>query len=372
MASEPIYITKPLLPPRDALFKGIERIYRSGQVTNAGVLHQELEQRLHEHLGGEAFVLMNNGTTALLAALAVLKLPAGSEVITTPFTFAATVHVITLLGLKPVFADIDRRFMTIDPEDVARKITSRTSCILGVHVYGYPCDVAALGRLASEKRLPLVYDAAHAFGTTLNGKRIAEFGDATAFSFHATKLYNCIEGGGLAVNGPGLGQAGRDFRNFGIRNEEEVASVGINGKLSELHAQVGLLNLALIEEERRQRKIVQDVYFGRLSGRDDISLVSLPEGVSASKQYFPVRIRAHRDRAYEELKQTGIFARKYFYPLAFEYDCYRGTVKPGELPQAERAAAEVLCLPFYGELGASGAERVAAAVLSSLDGARAR
>jgi len=366
-----IYVTKPLLPDFDELTAGLREIYDRGVVTNAGPFHQRLEAGLQERLGTHEFVLFNNGTSALLAALACLDLPKGSEVITTPFTFAATSHVISLLGLKPVFADIDPKYMTIDVKSIEAKLTDKTRCILGVHVYGYPCDVYALEGLAQKHNLKLVFDAAHAFGTKVDGRHIGSFGDVTAYSFHATKLFNSIEGGGLSLATPELAQAARDFRNFGIQSEEIVASVGINCKMSEFHALVGTLNLKLVDEQIELRKKIGALYTDILGGLPEISIVPMPNNVVGSYQYFPIRIRKFRDAVYNGLKEDGIFARKYFHPLVTEFECYRQDHKSSDVPVAVLAGQEVLCLPFYGELYEADAARVAKRIAQLLERARA-
>lgn len=372
MTSNNIYVTKPMLPDLDQLVSGIKEIYERGVVTNAGPLHQRLEQDLHARLGGAEFVLFNNGTSALLAALASLDLPKGSEVITTPFTFAATSHVISLMGLVPVFVDIDPTYMTIDASAIEAKITEKTRCVLAVHVYGYPCDVYALEKLAKKHDLKLVYDAAHAFGVKVDGRDIGSFGDVTAYSFHATKLFNSIEGGALSLANAELAQAAKDFRNFGIRGEEVVAAVGMNGKMSELHALVGGLNLQLVDEQIAARKKVAAIYHEILDGQPEVEIVPLPDNVVGSYQYFPVRIRRFRDFIYEGLKAEHIFARKYFYPLVTDFECYRNDHDSRELPHAVQAAQEVLCLPFYGELYSHDATRIAHCIVELLKEARAK
>ncbi|CAI8813178.1 dTDP-4-amino-4,6-dideoxy-D-glucose transaminase [Pseudomonas zeae] len=371
MTTENIYVTKPLLPKIDELIEGIKEIYERGVVTNSGPVHQQLESDLHARLGGTEFVLFNNGTSALLAALASLDLPKGSEVITTPFTFAATSHVISILGLVPVFVDIDPKYMTIDVNAIEAKLTEKTRCVLAVHVYGYPCDVYALDNLAKKHDLKLVYDAAHAFGVQVDGRPIGSFGDATAYSFHATKLFNSVEGGGLSLSNSVLAQAAKDFRNFGIRSEDVVAAVGINGKMSELHALFGHLNLRMVDEQVEARKKVAAIYNEILSCQPEIIIEQLPSNVVGSYQYFPVRIRQFRDFVYEGLKRENIFARKYFYPLVTDFECYRDAHKSSDVPHAVVAAQEVLCLPFYGELYEHDVERIAKRIVQLLKEARA-
>lgn len=353
-----------MLPPLSQLASGIERIYQSGIVTNMGPMHQELELELRSLLGVSDLVLYNNGTSALMAALHALDLPTGAEVITTPFSFAATTHAITALGLKPVFADIEPGHMTLDPAEVERKITSQTRCILAVHVYGFPCKLEELASIASKHELRLVYDAAHAFATTISGKPIAAFGDASVFSFHATKLFNTVEGGCVTSNTAEIGKRLRGYRNFGIKDEDTVDEVGLNGKMSEVHALFGLLNLKNFQRELDERRLVRAMYIEELSDMPAIEIPDYPPGVDGSQQYFPVRIKELRDIVYTELKAFNIFTRRYFYPLIANFEPYRHLAPLDTLPEARKAARDVLCLPFYGDLADGTARRIAQLVRS--------
>jgi dTDP-4-amino-4,6-dideoxygalactose transaminase len=348
-----------MLPNLDKLTSGISDIYRSGIVTNMGPVHQKLESELSRLLGGKEFVIYNNGTSALLGALHAMELPKGSEVITTPFSFAATSHVISAMGLTPVFADIDPQFMTLDPLEVVKKITPKTSAILAVHVYGFACDLIGLQKVAEENDLRLLYDAAHAFGTTVGGRAIAEFGDASVFSFHATKLFNSIEGGAVSINTDDGGRKLRHYRNFGIVDEKTVDGVGLNGKMSEFHALFGLLNLELFREEMTGRRRIREIYEYELSGVEGIEICDYAEKVSPSYQYFVIRIRNARELVYTELKSINVFARRYFYPLISNFKCYQDLPSARNLPNAQRAADEVLCLPFYGGLTEDDARKIA-------------
>lgn len=361
-----INVTRPILPPLSQLLPRIEQIYHSGIVTNMGPIHQELEFELQEILGGQDLVLFNNGTTALIAALDAMNLPPGSEVITTPFSFAATTHAISSLGLKPVFADIEPNHMTLDPAAVVKKITDKTRCILAVHVYGFPCDVEGLQRLSIDHGVRLVYDAAHAFGTTLWDQPISKFGDASVFSFHATKLFNTIEGGAVSSNRDQAGRRMRSYRNFGIKSEDIVDEIGLNGKMSEFHALIGLLNLEYYSAEVKQRKIVREAYVQELSDVTGIEIPSYAPGVGGSYQYFPIRIPGLRDTVYNDLKAYNIFTRRYFYPLIADFEPYRDFPSASGLPEARRAARDVLCLPFYGDLADGTALRIAELVRSTI------
>ena len=285
-----------------------------------------------------------------------LDLPAGSEVITTPFTFAATPHCIAWNGLKPVFCDIEADTMTIDADKIEQLITKNTSAILGVHVYGFPCNVNKIETIAKKHNLKVIYDAAHAFSTEINGTGIGSFGDITMFSFHATKLFNTIEGGCLTYNNDCLKQKIYNLRNFGIRNEELVEEIGINGKMNELQAAVGLLNLELFKDEQKKRKKLKIMYDDFFSNIDGIKIPQMPANVSNSYQYYPIIIEdsfaVTRNRLYDELKKFNIYTRKYFYPLCSDYECYKDleSAKPKNLPVANDIKNRVLCLPFYGNL----------------------
>lgn len=360
---QPLYVTRPLVPPMAEFQQELAAVWESGWFANGGACHAKLESELGQYLGAPHFSLFNNGTIALVTACRALRL--SGEVITTPFTFPATPHVLSWNNITPVFADIDAVSLTLDPASVVPLITARTTGILAVHVYGVPCDVEGLQRVADEYGLKVIYDGAHAFGTTIDGKPIAQFGDATMFSFHATKLFHTAEGGGLAVSDPALKRRIDLLKNFGIKNETEVAMPGINGKMNEVQAALGLVVLRHIEAERAARAGVANVYEQRLGGLPGVSVVRQPANVRNSMQYFVIRVAEKeaplsRDQLYHRLREFNVFARRYFYPLCSEYSCYRSDpgASPVNLPRATRAAAEVLALPFFGGLGSDGAARV--------------
>ncbi|MCJ2134474.1 DegT/DnrJ/EryC1/StrS family aminotransferase [Methylobacterium sp. J-026] len=365
--SHPIFITKPMLPPLSQLSSGMERVYQSGNVTNMGPMHQELELELRAVLGGHNLVLYNNGTIALMAALQALDLPPGSEVITTPFSFAATTHSIKAVGLQPVFADIEPEHLTLDPVEVRKKITDRTRCILAVHVYGFPCRLDELAAIAAEHDLRLIYDAAHAFAATVGGRSIADFGDASVFSFHATKLFNTIEGGAVSTGSLERYDRLKNYRNFGIIDEDTVDSVGLNGKMSEVHALFGLLNLRTYQQELSRRRDVRAIYTEELSPVRQVHIPDYPACVGGSYQYFPIRIEQFRDVIYHELKRFNVFSRRYFYPLIADFKPYRHLAPLDSLPEARKAAQDVLCLPFYGDLADGTARSIAHLVRSIID-----
>ncbi|MBM3817902.1 MAG: DegT/DnrJ/EryC1/StrS family aminotransferase [Acidimicrobiia bacterium] len=352
---EPIYVTRPLLPPLDALQGRLAEVWSSRWLTNAGEQHERLGAAIGRYLDVPQVSLFNNGTIALLVALRALGIRGG--VITTPFTFPATPHAISWSGARPVFCDIDPVRLTLDPARVEALITRDTSCILAVHVYGIPCDVNALQDIADRHGLKVLYDAAHAFGTKIGGVGIGNFGDASMFSFHATKLFHSAEGGALTCRSASLRKTFDDLKNFGILSQEEVSGIGINGKMNELQAALGLAVLECVPAELERRRAVIARYRERLEGIRGLTVVSEPGGVESSCQYFVVRIDpvsfgCSRDTVFDRLKHYNVFARKYFHPLCSTYDAYRDlpSASPAHLPVATRVVQEVLCLPLYGTL----------------------
>ena len=351
-----IFVTRPLLPNLSSLETHLNDIWESKWLTNMGSKHNELENKLKDVLKVPNVSLFNNGTIALLVAVKALDLPYGSEVITTPFTFAATPHCITWNGLKPVFCDIEPNTMTIDADKIESLITPNTSAILGVHVYGFPCDVEKIEKIAKKHNLKVIYDAAHAFSTEINGKGIGTFGDITMFSFHATKLYNTIEGGCLTFNDPNLVRKIYNLRNFGIQSEELVEEVGINGKLNEIQAAVGLENLKLYKDEQEKRKIIKAFYDENLSKIKGIKIPEMPENVTNSYQYYLIVIEddypISRNKLYDKFKEINILTRKYFYPACTDYECYKNdlALKLTDLSVVNDLKHRVLCLPYYGAL----------------------
>lgn len=346
-----------MLPDLEEVKPYLEAIWNSRVLTNGGPFHMQLERTLADYLGVPTAMLFNNGTIALLAALRMFNLPPGSEVITTPLTFAATAHAISWNGLVPVFADVAPNTLTLDPASVEAAITEKTSAILGVHVYGTVCDLAGLQSLATKHGLRLIYDAAHVFGTTVGGRPIGTFGDASVFSFHATKLFHTFEGGMITTSRHEDSEAIYYLRNFGIKNEEEVVSIGINGKMNELQAAVGLLTLPMVDAERQARAELRRKYTSFLGGLPGIRLQPVQPGVSNSEQYFPMQIDARpfgraRDDVYLALKERGIFSRKYFHPVCTDFEPYRGAPihSVHEVPVVERVKSKVLCLPFHSEV----------------------
>lgn len=351
-----IYVTRPLLPNINDYISNVKEIFNSQWLTNMGVKHNELETKLQDVLKVPNVSLFNNGTIALLTALKAMNLPYGSEVITTPFTFAATPHCIVWNNCEPVFCDIEPNTMTIDADKVESLITPNTSAILGVHVYGFPCNVEKIDKIAKKHNLKVIYDAAHAFSTEINGKGIGTFGDVTMFSFHATKLFNTIEGGCLTYNDENLKRKIYNLRNFGIQSEEIVEDVGINGKMNEFQAAMGLENLKIYKQEQEKRAEIKAFYDEHLSKIKGIRIPKMPENVTNSYQYYPIVIEDNypitRNELYDRFKAQNILTRKYFYPACNDYDCYKNdlAVKLADLIVVNDLKHRVLCLPFYGSL----------------------
>lgn len=349
-----IFITEPLMPNINDLNIELNEIFQSKQLTNIGEKHKKLEAKLAYELKVQHISLFNNGTIALITALKALELPHNSEVITTPFTFAATPHSIVWNGLKPVFCDITPDTMTIDAEKIEELITPRTSAILGVHVYGFPCNVTKIDKIAKNYNLKVVYDAAHAFSTEVQGKGIGNFGNITMFSFHATKLFNTIEGGCLTFNDSDLADKICCLRNFGIKNEEIIKEIGINGKMNELQAAWGLLNLKLFKKEQQDRAKIKAYYDENISKIKGIRIPKMPDGTTNSYQYYPIIIEddyhMSRDDLYKKFLTYNIIARKYFYPACHDFECYKNEFSIPGLKIADDIKKRVLCLPYYGKL----------------------
>lgn len=352
--ARPLYVTRPLLPDLKDLQPILDEIWRTRVLTNGGPFHQKLERELEDYLGVPCAMICNNGTIALILALKMMDLPIGSEIITTPLTFAATAHAVAWNGFTPVFVDVEPTTLTIDPASVERAITGKTSAILAVHVYGNICDVHALQDIADKHGLALIYDAAHAFGATFNGLPIGALGDASVFSFHATKLFTTLEGGLIATNRAEDKGAIYSLRNFGIKNEEEVIAIGINGKMNELQAAIGLLNLPLVQRERSLRAKLRERYCDLLSSVPGVTTPTAQAGVYNSEQYFhividPILFGRTRDDVYESLKRKDIFARKYFHPICTDFEPYRGhhihSIR--NTPYVNTVKSQVLCLPFH-------------------------
>lgn len=366
---KPIYITRPLLPNLNSVMGRLQDVWKAQWLTNNGYQHQLLEEKLKDYLKVPALSLFTNGTIALIVACQSMRL--SGEVITTPFTFPATPHVLAWNGIRPIFCDVDPVTMNIDTEKIELLITPQTTAILAVHVFGTPCNVMKIQQIANRYGLRVVYDCAHAFGSEVDGIGIGNFGDVSMFSFHATKLFHTGEGGALTYRDPNLKPRVDFLKNFGIKNEDEVVMPGINGKMSEIQAALGLAVLECIEEEKKKRRLLREAYEYHLSDIEGISCVEEKQGVKSSCQYFVIRIDENafgksRDYVYDKLKEFNVFTRKYFYPLCSEYPCYRQlpSSSPANLPVAHKVVQEALSMPFYGGLYVDDIERICEIVKS--------
>jgi len=348
---KPIYVTRPYLPPLAEFLPMLERIWESRVLTNNGPFHIELEERLQALFEAEHISLVGNGTLALSLAIEAAGLE--GEVITTPYSFVATSHAVKMAGLEPVFVDIRPSDLNLDPDMIEAAITSRTSAILAVHVYGNPCDVEAIEAIAKRYDLKVIYDAAHAFGVRYKGHSLLARGDFATLSFHATKAFNTFEGGAV-VSASEVGKRIVDsHRNFGIADEVTVTDVGGNAKMSEFNAALGLLQLDHFEYARKSRSKVDARYRDYLTQVNGIECLAIAQDVEPNFSYFPILVTERyplaRDELYEKLKARGIFSRRYFYPLLSSLPMYRDmkSSTASYLRTATRAAAQILCLPIY-------------------------
>jgi dTDP-4-amino-4,6-dideoxygalactose transaminase len=356
---QPVYITSPRMPNLADYVKKLESIWKTRWLTNNGPIHIEFEKKLTEYLGVKYLNLFTNGTISLLVALKSLEISEG-EVITTPFTFPATVHVLWWNRLTPVFCDIEDKTFNMDAQKIESLITPQTKAILPVHVYGNPCDVVAIEKIAHRHNLKVIYDAAHAFGVKLNGKSILQYGDISSLSFHATKLFNTIEGGALVSQNSEIKEKIYYLKNFGIAGEENIIGPGINGKMNEFQAAFGLLELELVEQEIQHRKNITELY---RRGLKEIPGIRCPEDLSAVTHnygYFPILVDpdlygCDRNEVHQVLKKCNIYSRKYFYPLCSSFPCYCDlpSAGPDQLPVANNIANQILCLPIYGDMDLS-------------------
>jgi len=353
--NNPILVTQPVLPPLDKFVKSLEKIWESKWLTNNGQLHQDFEKALAEHLGVKYVSLFSNGTLALISALQVMRIT--GEVITTPYSFVATTHAIHWNGIKPVFADIDPVTLNLDPKKIEAAITPKTTAIMPVHVYGNPCDVEAIKVIADTYGLKVIYDAAHAFNVDVNGNSVLNYGDMSILSFHATKVFNTIEGGAIICDDEATKKRIDYLKNFGFAGETKVIAPGINAKMNELQAAYGLLQLDSIDDSIAKRKIVADTYINLLKDIEGISFLDDMDGVKHNYAYFPIFVDTKeygksRDDLYEELKKHNILGRRYFYPLISQFPTYSGlpSASAGNLPVAEDVTKKVICLPIYPDL----------------------
>lgn len=348
-----ILVTQTSMPPYEEYIEEIKDIWESHWLTNMGPKHNLLESKLKEYLSVDNISLFTNGHNALELCLQAMNL--SGEVITTPFTFASTTHAIVRNGLTPVFCDIDPIDYTMDVTKIEALITDKTTAIVPVHVYGHVCNVEVIERIAKKYGLKVIYDAAHVFGVRYKGKGIGDFGDASMFSFHATKVYHTIEGGAICYHNEELGRELYKLRDFGIKDAETIDGVGSNAKMNEFVAAMGLCTLRHVDEEIAKRKKVVECYRENLSGVEGIQLPPVQENVVPNYAYFPIVINEKlfgttRNEVFEKLAENNIYARKYFYPLTNAFDAYHGRFDVNETPVALHISKRVLTIPLYANL----------------------
>lgn len=361
--NKPIFVTQPYLPPLEEFLPYLQKIWDSKILTNGGPFHQEFEAALCSYLGVKHLSLCSNGTIGLVTALQALGV--AGEVITTPYSFVATANSILWNGLKPVFVDIDPQTLNIDAGKIEGALTDKTTAILAVHCYGNPCNIGAIEQVASRYNLKVIYDAAHAFGVQDAGGSILRHGHLSVVSFHATKVFNTFEGGAIICPDLQTKQHIDQLKNFGFVNETTVVASGINGKMSELNAALGLLQLKYINGALERRQQVDSAYRLYLSGVVGLRCLGWPVGVTMNFSYFPILVEPSfgltRDEVYEKLKACGIYARRYFYPLITSFPMYRDDIRGGPeyLPVATEIAEKILCLPIYPSLTNVDVKRIA-------------
>lgn len=362
MSDKPIYVTQPYLPPLEEFIPRLQQIWNSKILTNGGPMHQQLEQALCDYLGVQHIALFNNGTIALLTALQALGVT--GEVITTPYSFVATAHSLLWNGLKPVFVDIDPVTLNLDPAKIELAITSQTTAIMPVHCYGHPCDTDAIQRIADRHNLRVIYDAAHAFAVQDVGGSVLRHGDLSVLSFHATKVFNTFEGGAIICPDAKTKQRINHLKNFGFVDEVTVVAPGINGKMSEINAAFGLLQLQYIDRALVRRSEIDKCYREQLRGVRGVEIPANVGKMTPNYSYFPILIDGgyplSRDDLYQKLMDNNIFSRRYFYPLISDFPMYRSLPSAGRenLPVATAVAKKVLCLPIYPELSDDDIRRV--------------
>lgn len=363
-------MTQPSLPPLEEFIPYLEQIWNNKILTNNGPFHQELEDALCEFLGVEHLSLFTNGTIALVTALQALRI--SGDVITTPYSFVATAHSLLWNNLKPVFVDIDPVTYNLDPSKIEAAITPQTSAVLPVHCYGNPCDVDAIKKIADTHGLKVIYDAAHAFGVKYKGQSVLRYGDLSVLSFHATKVFNTFEGGAIVAPDAETKQRIDYLKNFGFADEVTVAAPGINGKMSEVNAAFGLAQLRHVGSAIARRKEIEACYRTALSDIPGILCPPLVRDTESNGSYFPIRVASEyplkRDELYIQLQESGVFGRRYFYPLISDMPMYKG------LPSADRfkllnavsAAESVICLPIYPDLSMDDVRKISQIIYSGL------
>ena len=363
MIDKPIYVTSPLLPSLEDFTFLLKEIWESKMLTNNGNFHQKLEEELAKYLKVPYLSLFTNGTLPLITALQAMRIT--GEVITTPFSFVATTHSLWWNGIKPVFVDIEPETCNLDPSKIEAAITPRTTAIMPVHVYGKPCKTKEIQEIANKFGLKVIYDAAHAFGVEINGESILNFGDMATLSFHATKVYNTLEGGALVVHDEQTKKRIDYLKNFGFASETEVVAPGINSKVDEVRAAYGLLNLKQVDHAINSRRKVAIRYRDELQGVKGITFFNDIPGVRHNYSYFPIFINAEeygmtRDELYFKMKEHNVFGRRYFYPLISTFSTYRGldSANPDNLPIATQMSNNVICLPMHHALSENEVEYI--------------
>lgn len=363
-----ILVTRSSMPDFEEYCEEIRKLWDSHWLTNMGVEHKEFQRELEAYLDCPHVVLYTNGHLALENVIAAMQFEKGSEIITTPFTFASTTHAIFRNNLVPIFCDINPEDYTIDVNKIENLITEKTVAIVPVHVYGNMCDVEAIQAIADKHRLKVIYDAAHAFAVKYKGVSSANLGDASMFSFHATKVFNTIEGGAVCFRDDSLVSTMNDMKNFGIRGPERVVFVGGNAKMSEFQAAMGICNLRHLDDEIQKRKKVVERYRNNLVGINGIRLCKPQEGVESNYAYFPVvfdSYKMNRDEVFEKLAENGVGARKYFYPITSSFECYQDYPTAGaqKTPVAAYLADRVLTLPMFADLALEDVDRICDIIL---------
>lgn len=371
MSQKKITVTSPLLPPLDEFIPHLETIWKNRWITNDGDYHRQLEYELCDYLGVDYISLTANGTLAIILALQALRI--SGEVITTPYSFVASTHSIWWNNTQPVFVDIEPDSFNIDPNKIEAAITPKTSAILPVHVYGRPCNVEAIKNIADTYNLKVIYDAAHAFGVKINNKSILNFGDLSILSFHATKVFNTIEGGAIICKSAEMKRHIDDLKDFGFRDEVTVVGPGINAKMNEIQAAYGLVNLKYVGDSIKKRNKLTDLYNQLLQGIKGLNIKEYKNAsIDYNYGYYPIRIEnsavISRDMLYNKLKQHGVYVRRYFYPLISNFPTYRGldSSSISNLPNANATARAILCLPLYSEMEFNDVEYICRIIKKSL------
>ncbi len=359
----PIYVTQPALPPLEEFTGYLQQIWDNKTITNNGPFHRQLEKELCDYLGVKHISLFANGTLALVTALQALRIT--GEVITTPYSFVAGTHALWWNNIKPVFVDVEPDYCTLNPEKIEAAITPQTTAIMPVHVYGNPCDVEAIGKIAETYNLKVIYDAAHVFGVRVNESSVLNHGDMSILSFHATKVYNTFEGGAIVCRDEKTKRHIDDLKNFGFRGETKVVAPGINAKMNEVQAAMGLLQLKYVDEYIDKRRQIAETYKKSLKNIPGLHFFDDIHGVKHTYPYFPIFIEEEqfgmsRDALYEKLKDHDIYGRRYFYPLISDFPTYRGldSAAPENLPVARRLSDRVICLPIYPDLPNQSVEKI--------------